>query len=84
MGDLEKVAELAKNPSTKIVFSLTEYKGQNYVDLREYVESATYTGFTKKGIRLQAGKLDALIACLEKVRAALPEGGAAQESSEPA
>lgn len=79
MADLEKVGELDKNASTKIVFSTTEYKGEPYVDMREYVETATYTGFTKKGIRLHYSKLDELIENLEKVKAELsgPHGPAA-------
>ena len=36
------------------------------------MESATYTGFTKKGIRLHSSKLDEFMQGLEKVRAALP------------
>ncbi|MFO7898899.1 MAG: transcriptional coactivator p15/PC4 family protein [Planctomycetota bacterium] len=71
MADLEKVGELEKNASTKIVFSTTEYKGEPYVDVREYVETATYTGFTKKGIRLHYSKLDEFVENLEKVKAGL-------------
>ncbi len=71
MSDLKQVGEFAKNASTQIVFSLTEYKGDRYLDIREYVTSASYTGFTKKGIRLQAAKIDAFIKNLEKVKAAL-------------
>jgi len=72
MSDLNRIGELSKNASTKIVFSTTEYRDSMYVDMREYVESATYTGFTKKGIRLHADKLDEFIENLQRVRAALP------------
>ena len=71
MSDLTEVATLAKNASTRIVFSLTEYKGQRYVDVREHVTSATYTGFTKKGIRLHGNQLDEFIEKLQKVKSAL-------------
>jgi len=72
MSDLNRIGDMEKNASTKIVFSTTEYRGSTYVDVREYVESATYTGFTKKGIRLHSSKLDEFMQGLEKVRAALP------------
>jgi hypothetical protein len=71
MADLNRIAELEKTASTKIVLSTTEYKGSTYVDVREYVESATYTGYTKKGVRLHSEKLDELIAGLRKVKVAL-------------
>ena len=71
MSDLKQIGELEKNSSTKVVFSITEYKGSMYVDMREFVESATYQGPTKKGIRLHSDKLDEFIDNLRKVRAAL-------------
>lgn len=71
MSDLNQIGEFAKNASTKIVFSLTEYKGDQYVDIREYVTSSSYTGFTKKGVRLHTAKIDDFIKNLQKVKAAL-------------
>ena len=81
MTDLDKISEMAKSSTAKLVFSITEYKGATYVDMREYVESATYSGFTKKGIRLHADKLDEFIANLQKLKAALPK--AAEQSDPP-
>ena len=80
MSDLKRIGELTKNPSTTIVFSTTEYKGAMYVDMREFVESATYQGPTKKGIRLHSDKLDEFIGNLQKVKADLA-GAAAQEDT---
>lgn len=76
MADLKKVAELAKNATTKLVFSTTEYQGSAYVDIREFVTSSTYTGFTKKGIRFHSSKLDDFIGHLKQVQASLPAGAA--------
>ena len=73
MAETNEIAELQKNPAVKIVFSTTEYKGATHVDIREYVTSSSYTGFTKKGIRLPVNMLDELIEKLRAVRAALPE-----------
>jgi hypothetical protein len=74
MSDLRQIGKLDKNASTDIVFSTTEYKGSMYVDIREYVETATYTGFTKKGIRLHSEKLDEFIEMLQKVKTELSQG----------
>jgi len=74
MAGTNEIAELQKNAAVKIVFSTTEYKGGTYVDIREYVTSSSYTGFTKKGIRLPVNMLDELIEKLREVRSALPEG----------
>ena len=81
MSDLTEVASLAKNASTKIVFSVTEYKGQRYVDVREHVTSATYTGFTKKGIRLHADQLDGFIERLQKVKSTLSKAAGDRDAS---
>ena len=75
MADPNRVAEMPKNPSAKVVFSTTDYKGSTYVDIREYVESATYTGFTKKGIRFHVDRLDDFIVCLNKVKTAVSNAG---------
>ena len=74
MNGLNQVAELAKNASTKIVFSTTEYKGLVYVDMREYVTSSTeggYTGFTKKGIRLRSDQFEEFLSKLQELKGAL-------------
>jgi len=74
MNGLNQIASLAKNSSTKIVFSTTEYKGHMYIDVREFITSTTeggYTGFTKKGIRLRADQLDGFVSKLQELRGAL-------------
>jgi hypothetical protein len=68
MSDLLRIAKIEKNTETTIVFSLTEFKGNQYVDVREFLKSETYTGFTKKGLRFRADMLDTFISSLEKVR----------------
>ncbi|NPE26499.1 hypothetical protein HNV12_00670 [Methanococcoides sp. SA1] len=41
---------------TKIVIGLREYKEKTGVDIREFTKSETYTGPTKKGLRIPAEK----------------------------
>lgn len=71
MSDLKRIAEIEKNAEASIVFSTTEYRGETYIDVREHVKTATYTGFTKKGIRFHHSLLDQWIDSLAKVKAAL-------------
>jgi hypothetical protein len=83
MSDLRQIGELEKNASSKIIFSVTEYKGAYYVDVREFVKTANYEGFTKKGLRFHREKLDDFMANLRKVKmqlADLPDPG--QEDAE--
>ncbi|MBI2193500.1 MAG: transcriptional coactivator p15/PC4 family protein [Planctomycetes bacterium] len=68
MADLQQIARIEKNSETAIVFSLTDYRSEKYVDVREHVTSDTYTGFTKKGIRFHARLLDQWIESLQKVK----------------
>jgi len=44
--------------ATEIVVGLKEYNGRTGVDIREFTKSETYTGPTKKGLRIPADKFD--------------------------
>jgi len=44
--------------TTEIVIGLREYKGKTGVDIREFTASETYTGPTKKGLRIPAEKFE--------------------------
>ncbi len=46
-----EICRMQINPTDFLLFSIKEYKGKHYVDLRKYVVSDSYTGFTKQGIR---------------------------------
>lgn len=52
-----EIGRLQINPTDYILFSIKEYKGKRYVDLRKYVVSDSYTGFTKQGVRFVADLL---------------------------
>jgi len=43
---------------TEIVIGLREYKGKTGIDIREFTRSETYTGPTKKGLRIPADKFE--------------------------
>ena len=43
---------------TEIVVGLREYNGKTGVDIREFTQSESYTGPTKKGLRIPADKFE--------------------------
>lgn len=55
------------NDTSKIRIELTEFKGVNRFDIREYVETEKYTGFTKKGINLPTEFLEEIHNSLGKI-----------------
>ncbi len=49
---MAEIGRLRKNDTTEIVVQKTEYRGAVGIDLREYVTSERYTGWSKNGIRI--------------------------------
>jgi hypothetical protein len=64
--------EIVKNDTDKIVVSLKEYKGRQYVDIRTwfYGEKGDCLP-TKKGVTLSQKQVSELIAVLSKIPAAV-------------
>lgn len=52
MNNTREIGVIEKNSNTRVVFSLTEFKGRTYVDVREHIVTESYSGPTKKGLRL--------------------------------
>ena len=71
MPDVKKVASIEKNSETQIQFGITEYREAMYVDVREHLETDTYKGPTKKGLRFNSDLLDQMIDGLNAVKRAL-------------
>jgi len=44
--------------TTEIVVGIKEYNGKIGIDIREFTQSETYTGPTKKGLRIPANKFE--------------------------
>ena len=55
------------NESTKIRVEVTEFKELHRLDIREYVETERYTGFTKKGVNVLTNHARELYEALGKV-----------------
>jgi len=49
---MAEMGRLRKNDTTEIVVQKTEFRGSVGIDIREYVTSERYTGWSKNGIRI--------------------------------
>lgn len=53
---MTEIGRLRKNDITEIVVQKTEFRGSVGIDIREYVTSERYTGWSKNGIRIPVEK----------------------------
>lgn len=67
---MAEMGRLRKNDTTEIVVQKTEFRGSVGIDIREYVTSERYTGWSKNGIRIPVEKWQNFKDILEKVNAA--------------
>ena len=47
-----ELGRIKKSESTDIVIRKTVYKGETGIDIREYIKSDRYTGWSKNGVRI--------------------------------
>lgn len=69
--DQKEVGRMKLNVMDSLVFQTSEYRGKDYIDIRKFVESQNYTGFTKQGIRFNASLFGEFLQNLEKVAKSL-------------
>ena len=55
---------------TEIVVGIREYNGKAGIDIREFTTSSSYTGPTKKGLRIPADKFEEFKAIINSVNPA--------------
>ena len=55
---------------TEIVVGLREFNGKTGVDIREFTQSESYTGPTKKGLRIPADKFEEFKAMINSINPA--------------
>lgn len=67
---MSEIGRMKKNETTEIVVQKTEYKGSMGIDIREYVTSDRYTGWSKNGIRISVDKWKEFKSILDKVESA--------------
>jgi ABC-type Mn2+/Zn2+ transport system ATPase subunit len=64
---LAEIGRIRKNETVEIVVQKTEFKGSLGIDIREYVTSERYTGWSKNGIRVPVEKWKAFKEILDRV-----------------
>jgi len=67
-GGRMEIGEIGKTASVKTKIRLTEFKGRNLLDIRDFFKAkgAIDFGPTKKGITLDISQISAIIGLLEK------------------
>ena len=68
-----EVCRLQLNTTDYLLFSVKEYRGRHYVDLRKYVVSDSYTGFTKQGVRFISDLFKEFEEKVAELKRALPK-----------
>ncbi|MFH1786975.1 MAG: transcriptional coactivator p15/PC4 family protein [archaeon] len=66
--DEKEYGRIKKSGDSEIVIRVSNFKDVDRVDIREFVKTEKYTGFTKKGISLPLKQLNALrqlLACIQ-------------------
>lgn len=66
-----EICRMQINATDYLLFSIKEYKGKHYVDLRKYVVSDSYTGFTKQGVRFASELFNEFEEKIELIKEAL-------------
>ena len=66
----EEFGRIRKNDSTEIVIRKSEYRGAAGIDIREYVSTSAYTGWSKSGIRIPETLWDEFRNVVNKVKLA--------------
>jgi hypothetical protein len=67
---MDEVGRIRKHDTTEIVVQKTEFRGSVGIDIREYVTSERYTGWSKNGIRIPVEKWKDFKEILNKVESA--------------
>lgn len=67
---MAEIGRIRKNDTTEIVVQKTEFKGSVGIDIREYVTSDRYTGWSKNGIRISVDKWKEFKAVMDRVESA--------------
>lgn len=68
----ETVGTIELSSSSRLVFTVSWWKGRQYANVRKHVDSSRYSGPTKSGLAMLGDILVALIECLERLNAEVP------------
>ncbi len=67
------LGKFAKRPGMSVVARVSTFQGAKGLDLRQWQEDDTYTGWTKKGIRLPYSKIKEIKSLFARMKEALDE-----------
>lgn len=65
--DEKELGKVALNETSEIIVRRTVWKGETRLDIRTFVNSEEYTGWTKRGIAMPKKVFDELLAILKGV-----------------
>ena len=70
---IKEFRELRRKDSTRLRTRVIQPGEQSelYLDIRDFVESPTFTGWTRRGIRLTVAELDVLVGLMPAIRETL-------------
>jgi len=68
-----KLAEFQLKESAVLLIKKTNYKGEDRIDFRVWLNSAKYKGPTKQGFVLTMDKIDAFIEAVNKIKEKLKD-----------
>jgi len=63
----EEIGRIRKNDTSEVVVRRTEFKGSVGIDIREYLTSERYTGWSKNGIRIPLDQWPSFKEILDRV-----------------
>lgn len=72
------VGALQLESGSEIRIQVTEFKGEIRLDIRKYIQSEKYTGYTKQGISIPAEHIKALRLFLDYAIKYIEENGLAE------
>ena len=64
-----EIGRIQKNKTTSTLVQLMQFKGQKYMDIREFFTTANGTFPTKKGVAIPLDKLSELVTLVEQAEA---------------
>lgn len=65
--DVKEIGRIERPNSSDIVIRETVYKGIRYIDIRHWLKTQKYTGWSKKGLAIPISDFPRLMEILKKV-----------------
>ncbi|MBN2054860.1 transcriptional coactivator p15/PC4 family protein [bacterium] len=66
-NEIKEIGTIKKRDDVEIRASVSKFRDEYYVDIREYIETPNYTGPTKKGLRFHVENWEDFRSLVEKI-----------------